>query len=402
MSQPTPSTPVLRNRLRPFLVLGVVAFIITQIVALSPSQLERSRLDSDAIDPQTLVEDEGKQVTLADGIPKGIIPEYTVDGFNYVSTFGGQKQWKLLARKAFLYDKAELVHARTVKAFIYDANGDITVITGKEAKYATNGRDLEIYGAVRAILPDGFEIRSEYMKHEPAKDKIFIPTKYAVAGEPTTDPEVLKTLTAPPDPMSSRISFTSNGLDFDKSTKPKPVPAGSKAKPKDKPRPKIILPANVKLTLHEPSKKGEENAAVTSTVVESDYCVIDREVQIANFTMYPNRALKDRFIRITQPSMFARSRRGELRYGTTEGMLNYMTAYEDVLLKERNKDPESLRYATAGRADFDSKRNVIILTQFPQVYQNKDTVTGDVITMHRDSDIVEVDHSNSFSTGEPQ
>jgi lipopolysaccharide export system protein LptA len=85
-------------------------------------------------------------------------------------------------------------------------------------------------------------------------------------------------------------------------------------------------------------------------------------------------------------------------------------AYEDVLIKqiEDEKKPKPkpspgsgpiLKYATAGQADFDSESNLIILTEFPQVYQDNDTVTGDIIKMHRDTDIVEVEHSNSFSEG---
>jgi len=58
-----------------------------------------------------------------------------------------------------------------------------------------------------------------------------------------------------------------------------------------------------------------------------------------------------------------------------------------------------MKYATGGRADFDSHKNVIVLTEYPQVYQDEDTVTGDKILLHRDTDIIEVEHSNAFSQG---
>ena len=81
-----------------------------------------------------------------------------------------------------------------------------------------------------------------------------------------------------------------------------------------------------------------------------------------------------------------------------------MIAFEDVLIKEisKNKGPENLlKYATGGRADFDSTHDVIKITEFPQCYQDNDTVTGDIIIMHRDTDLVEVEHSNAFSQGTP-
>jgi len=100
--------------------------------------------------------------------------------------------------------------------------------------------------------------------------------------------------------------------------------------------------------------------------------------------------------------MFSRSRRAELNYGSAGRTVNYMTAFEDVFVRERSADdPQklALRYATGGRADFDNVRNVVVFSEFPQVYEDNDTMTGDLITLHRDSDLVEVEHSNAYSEG---
>jgi lipopolysaccharide export system protein LptA len=101
-----------------------------------------------------------------------------------------------------------------------------------------------------------------------------------------------------------------------------------------------------------------------------------------------------------------RSRRAHLNYGDFSQVLQYLIAYDDVLIKEtgikkieKNPKPEVLRYATSGQADFDTHRDIILLTQFPQVYQGEDTATGDIILMHRDTDVIEIEHSNSFSQG---
>ena len=135
-----------------------------------------------------------------------------------------------------------------------------------------------------------------------------------------------------------------------------------------------------------------------TTTIESDRCLIDRKIQLAQFTMEPYRKSENRFVRITQPGFFAKGRRANLNYGDFAKLLQYMVAYEDVLIRETGDS--QLKYGTGGIAEFDAHRNVIVLKQFPQVYQNDDTVTGDVIVVHRDTDIVEVEHSNAFSQGD--
>jgi lipopolysaccharide export system protein LptA len=114
--------------------------------------------------------------------------------------------------------------------------------------------------------------------------------------------------------------------------------------------------------------------------------------------MYATRAANQKFVHITQPTLFARGRTADLNYGDSDSILQYLIAYDDVLIKDLGVK-DSLRYATGGRADFDSHHDIIILTIYPQVYQDEDTVTGDKILMHRDTDIVEVENSNAFSEG---
>src|SRR4051794_38059828 len=108
-----------RRNLRPLLLVGVILFIITQIVAFSPSSLEEENtavlVEQEALIPPG--ESAGK-VTLAEGIPKNRIPEYSIDGFHYVSTQNGLKQWKLQASQAYMYNKEKLVHSRKITAYL--------------------------------------------------------------------------------------------------------------------------------------------------------------------------------------------------------------------------------------------------------------------------------------------
>jgi len=259
-----------------------------------------------------------------------------------------------------------------MKAYLYDSEGKITTIIGDESKYFLNKKDLEVFGNVKTLFPDGFELNSDYLRYKPEQHKIEIPRQYRAHGIGEEN-------------AGKRLEFFSKGLDYRMNES------------------LVLLNEAVHVTLSpiEPraDRKNATNAHVPdTTVIESDQCLINRKDNLAKFTMDPNRPTDQRFVHISQPHMLSRSRRSDLNYGDFSTLLNYMTAYEDVLIKDTS-NPKSLRYATGGRADFDNRRDVIVMTEFPQVYQDQDTVTGDIITIHRDTDIVDVEHSNAFSQG---
>jgi LPS export ABC transporter protein LptC len=355
-----------RKHLRPLLLVGMGAVIITQIVALSPSKLEESKTSPVAVEPETLILD--NEPSLIPGFPQRKIAEYGVEDFRFVSVQEGIKQWRIEAKRAFLYNPEHLVHSRKMKAYLYDPEGKITTITGEESKYYLNHRDLEVYGNVKTLFPDGFELDSDYLRYKPEQHKIEIPKKYRVHGIGQEND-------------GKSLQFFSRGLDYQMSES------------------LILLNQDVRVTLSRIAPKEETTIGVPNrTVIESDQCLINRKTNLAKFTMNPNRLMDTRFVHISQPHLLSRSRRADLNYGDFSAILQYITAYEDVLIKDTGNQ-NNLRYATGGRADFDNRRDVIVLTQFPQVYQDQDTVTGDIITIHRDTDIVDVEHSNAFSQG---
>ena len=258
-------------------MIMVVAFIIAEIVALSPSTVEEGGTKTAAVDPESLMDDE--EATLATGIPQNRIAEYTVDQFQYVSTQGGEKQWKMIATKAFLYSKEKIVHARQVRAFLYDPDGNITIVTGKEAKYFMDKRDLEVFGEVHTVFPDGFVLDSDYLRYRPGDRKIEIPVQYFVKGDGH-------------EKEGQNTKFESHGLDY---------AMGAST---------IILLQEVTLTMEKrtqaaPSPKPTLAQAATPaqeterTVIQSDRAVIYRDKQVAHFTMNADRPLATRFVRIT-------------------------------------------------------------------------------------------------------
>jgi len=364
-----------RKRLRPFILGSLTLFIIAEIVALSPSSVEHSKLQTPTIDPEAFIPDESVP-TLATGIPKGRIPEYDVDQFDYVSVDNGIKQWKLRASRAYMFNREKLVHSRAVHALIYDGENKTTDVTGREAKYFMNRRDLEIFGNVITVLPDGFRIESEYLRYQPGEGRITIPSKYEVRGIGTEND-------------GQKISFISYGMTYDM---------------KDA---KVFLDRQVRVNFEKSAEADPSSTGVPErTLIESDRCLIYRNQQLAVFTMEPSRSPDARFVHITQPNLFVRSRKADLNYGSFNQVIQYLVAKEDVLVKEKARPPQTkpsanpkLRYATAGQAAFDTKRDVVVLTDYPQVYEDQDTVTGDVILLHRDTDLVEIENSNAFSEG---
>ena len=368
------------RKLRPFLLVTIVGLIWLQILALTPNFLDNPPDNGlpPLVAPEELMSD-ASESTRAEGIPKGKIPEYTVDQFQYASVSDGIKQWLLTADRAFLFQKERVVHSRRVKALLYDAQGSTIVVTGAEAKYFMNQKDLEMYGEVKAVFPDGFEIQSDYMRYRPDHRRITVPDRYLVEG-------------GVDEKDGQRLQFRSHGIDY-------PMNEGGR----------LTLLSAARITMLKPKRSGEPGMR-DRTTIESDRCVLHRDKHVAHFTMGEARRLDERFVKIEQPGLFARSRKAQMNYGDFSQLVSYLVAEQDALIREipiedaeaKKADAEKpqLRYATAGRAEFDVHSDTITLREFPQVYQGPDTVTGDVIVVHRDTDVVEVDQSNAYSEGE--
>jgi LPS export ABC transporter protein LptC len=366
-----PSFLTLRLFVRPFLAgsLGLVVF--SKIVIFSPTDLETEieHLERPQLSPVDLLHTlKGPTTILAPGIPDDKIPDYHIIGFNYISSHQGKKDWKLSASETFFYNLSKLAHSKKINALLYDSQEEATKISGLEAKYLTNGRELEVFGNVIAEFPDGFIVKSEYMKYLPNEKKLFVPEDKAVEGYGKAE-------------NHKKIQFKSFGMlySMDHNT--------------------IELPRQVHfLMVREGPPDPKQIGVPDKNAVDSDHCLIDRNQKLATFTMNAQRPDHERFVLTQQNNLFVKSRKTDLLYGDYSKIFNYMTAREDVLIKEQNKEG-IMRTATGGRADFDTHKNVIILTEYPQIYQDKDTVTGEKITLYRESDIVEVEQSNAYSEG---
>ena len=354
-----------------FLLVITAGLILLRIkgLGISPKINEFDRSSPSPLASHSSLID--SEPSLIAGLPLAKPPGYRAQNFKYVSVSAGRKLWKIFSSKTLMYDPERLVHARQITAELFDSQGKVTLITGDEAKYYLNQFDLEVYGSVHVLLPDGFEIWSDYVFYSPEKQYLTIPRQYPVRGGGKQSSE--RTL----------LEFKSQGLEY-------LIQKGL-----------ISLLDHSEITFLRDHPQSQEPERSSKTWIESDQSVINRKTQSVEFKMDEARTLKDRFVYITQPSLLTRARQVRLNYGHTQSLVNYLVALEDVLITEitpAGKTP-LLRYATAGRAEFNAQSDSISLSEFPQLYENGDTMVGDRIVLHRDSDRVEISNSNAFSEG---
>jgi LPS export ABC transporter protein LptC len=370
------------RQLRFWLAATLGAMVFVQIIAFSPRRLDDETLEGPIPAEALRPEIEPDSIVLP-SIPEDRIPEYTVDGFQTVSIQEGVRQWKIQAEKAFFYKEDGIVHARVVQADIYDEQARITDVRSAEAKYIMESKDLELFKDVVSRFPTGLKTNSQYLRYRTSDRSIEIPVAYPVHGE-SFDPAAPQTV------PTERFEFRSRGMRYDGK------------------QDQIHLLSNVNVRVMRKTPRGTE-----TTTIESDYAKVDRAKGVISFDMLEARPDELRFVRISQPGMTSRSRKAEFEMDSTTKRLKNVRAIDDVKITEkpaliqdesvnirrRGVTPSS-RYATAGIAEFDSARNVIILMDYPQVYQDHDTITGDTIIVHRATNVVEVDQSNAFSRGE--
>jgi LPS export ABC transporter protein LptC len=368
------------KRFRFWLSAAVGAVIFLQIIAFSPAPLEEEGAP-EAINAESL-RPVYTDSFVSPTIPEDRVPEYTIEGFQQASIKAGVKQWLMRADRAFFYQVDGIVHGREVHADLYDSQGQITVVTSKEAKYYTESKNLELFGDVKTVFPSGLETLSPYLFYEGEKKTVTIPKRYPVEGRNTPSKNIKST---------ENFDFHSQGLFYNGTDD------------------QIELLSQVEVRI----LKTDPKSGTEITTILSDHALIDRKKDIIFFTMLEARPADLRFVDIRQPGMTCRSRRAEFKINANPRKIRTMRALDDVKIEEKPRIlPDATlaerrravnakpRYATAGIAEFDSVRNLIVLRDYPQVYQDRDTITGETIIVHRNSDLVEIDQSNAFSEGE--
>lgn len=310
---------------------------------------------------------------------------YTIEGFHYTAVEGEAKHWELNAKQAVLYEKSRLVRAQQAKIKMFDPSGKITLIEGDEADYRMGVRDLDLRGNVRVTFPDEFWVKTTKAHYVAATGKIT--SADPVYGEAVPQTRKPSGPSAASGAIGASGSLTSGvasgelmqmwGTGFDAGKMDSEILIHSKA--------------HVKM-------RRLENDEITD--VFSDKARIDRFKKVAYFTMVNPMA----FVESHQGTLHVRSRRQEATYDSDASVMKYMTAYEDVLIKEMElkKTQTGLKYATSQKADFLTQEDKIILSGFPSAYQDHDTLTGETIIIYRSKNLVEVSQANAYHDGSVQ
>jgi LPS export ABC transporter protein LptC len=352
------------------LLAAVGLLIFGQIVALWPSSTPRETPDVNA------PESPGERMTRFQGFqpPTGMSPDYSIRNFRYVSVSGGKKQWQLAATEAQIFSSKQTVLTTDVQAELFSGDRSQTPsvrVTGKEARYSTGTRILEVGGTVVAHFPDGSEIHSEYLKFDPTRRIVVIPMEFAVFGRgPSRD--------------RTQIEFRSLGLDG-------ALDNG-----------RFTLPRKVEIRVLPSSPSSGQSPAI----FHAARAELFRNEGLAQLYSGPIGS-NEEYVRLEHPGptdLFARSRSMEVHSSSQDKQKKpSFTALDDVRIEEWNRDlprtGKPYRYSTSGRAEFHPDESEFILTEYPQVYQGEDTMTGDLVRVDRKNDRVEVENTNAISKG---
>ncbi len=145
-----------------------------------------------------------------------------------------------------------------------------------------------------------------------------------------------------------------------------------------------VEPKEVKLTSQVVARIVDDHI----TQIQSDRARLAFSKDKLYFTMDEQKSFDLQFVQVHQESLEMKSRVVEVDFKNSK--LKTISGLTDVSIHDR-----SFR-STSGKAIFFEKTNQIHLTDFPQVYQETDTITGDVIIYNRTEDTIEAKQSNAI------
>ncbi len=343
------------------LILGISLFFVSHLLLLSPSSLEEGFSDLRILRPEELLSffrTENK--TLAHSVPMDTPPTYSLRDFTYYSSPEQSEPWRLDAKKANFYQEAELIHSRSPRITLQDG----TLIESLEGLMKLKESKIEFFGEVYVTLPDQTTIKTDYAELlTKPQTRISVPLSHLVQGQSKTQTT-----------KSGKLNWSSYGLDYFEQS----LSSLKKVKV-------VRLLSQVKV--HFTSASGD------SSLIQSDTATLFQSENRALFEMFPSRPLPERFVKAQDDSLnlFAR----EMEAFLEDQELKTIFARRDVRFDDSQNPLEPVS-GTAGLAQYDPRREELTLERYPQVYQNDETITGEVMVYYRQNDTIEVKGSNAL------
>jgi lipopolysaccharide assembly outer membrane protein LptD (OstA) len=328
------------------LLAGVAIFLIAYFTLLSPSNLEEDFSTVRVVHPKDLLNflKNESEPMLAKNIPTDTTPAYSLRNFDFFNTSENHPQLKFSAKKSNFYQKEQIIHAKDAVVTL----SDNTVVDSHEALYDTLKNEIEFFGDVHVTFENGLKVRSNYMKAitKPVLN-ILIPTEEAVSGEKQES--------------SNTFAFKSYGLNYSNS---------------EFREVNLLSQVLVKISNNR------------TTQIQSDRARMNFKQNKLYFSMDEKRNFDRQFVQVHQLTMEMKSRTIEVSMKNSG--IQSINALSDVSIRDKSF------YSTSGKASFIEKTNQIELSDFPQVYQDSDTITGDLIIYNRTEDTIEVKESNAI------
>lgn len=285
--------------------------------------------------------------------------QYTMDGVHYYSVEGDLKRSEMIADHAVVYEKSQTLQAKNARIKMYDSNDNSkqapTVVTGRTANYDLKTKDIDLIDNVFVTFPDGFSVKTNKAHYSHLED--LVRTNEDFFG---TD-------------QNKEMLIWGTGLIAPRKT------------------PILNVEHNVRAKIVR--GKPTEHSDVTS-----DRSNVDRAKKVAYFMMDD----PSKLVQSHMGTLLVRSKEQEMTYGSKQSTgpngLQFMVAKGEVYLQETDvkKLEDGMKYSTCQRADFISEDDKVILSGFPSVYQETDTLTGEIITIYRTKNLVEVSHANGI------
>jgi LPS export ABC transporter protein LptC len=313
-------------------------------------------------------------------------PEYRTQDFSAYQIKNGTPALHIQAKQMEYTKAKKQIQLMSVTLTLFDkqnAHLPSATIQSERASVDVDSQLIIAQKNVQTRFQDGFTFKSQELHYDPQNHWMKVPENLAVKGygliHDSQDDSTQRTTTDKKDP--SRLNFASLGMLFDLSSQT------------------IHLSQNVfvNFTHHDPTSPTPQN-----TKIRSDHCKIDRKTSEADFLMNSNRPLSEQFVYIEQTDLTAKARKCKVNYHTdhlpSSSPIKVIQAYEDVRIEELS-DQTLTRYSTCGLALFNPEKKQIWLEQFPQVYQDNDTITGERIIIFQDTQVVEIEQPNGLSQG---
>ena len=338
-----------------FLLIGLLFFFLAHFMLLSPSSLEDDFSGMRIIHPKDLLSflKNEPEILAKEDFLKTTPPAYSLRDSTLFSTRTGKPEFRLRSRKMNVYQAEQIAHLRDPEVLLQEQS----TVTASEAIYSILSGKMTFMGNVHTTFPNGTELFSEVAVIETKPFlKITIPRDQLVTGKKAHS--------------STPVTFTSFGLEYQE-TEHKTI--------------HLLSSVEVKIS-------GRQN-----TVIHSDQAEYSSDENRFLFYMNSDRIIEHQFVVVKEPDLDLKSRKLELKLASGTG-LEEIIALQDVSFQDRHTVDKETE-GTGGKAVYSLDRHQILLSEFPQLYQDRDTVTGDLITYHRDSDTVEVTESNAIYSG---